>query len=96
MFPVLADGVVIHIHDIVWRFEYPREWLVDGRAWNEACVVRAFLQNDSRYEILFFADWFIHAHSDAVATDLPGLATASSGSLWLRKNMVHTSPTTSA
>jgi hypothetical protein len=43
--PCLADGVYVHIHDISYPFEYPKYWLTDLKwAWNEAYVLRAFLQ----------------------------------------------------
>ncbi len=34
--PIVPVGVYIHIHDIFWAFEYPDEWVYEGRAWNEA------------------------------------------------------------
>jgi len=42
--PRLTPGVLIHIHDVFYPFEYPPEWVYQGRAWNEAYAVRAFLQ----------------------------------------------------
>ena len=54
IFPRLASGVFIHIHDIFYPFEYPAEWLFDGVAWNEAYLLRAFLQFNSEFQIEFF------------------------------------------
>ncbi len=34
--PSLKTGVIVHLHDVLWPFEYPKHWLEDGRAWNEA------------------------------------------------------------
>ena len=34
--PRLSSGVYIHFHDIFYPFEYPKEWVYQGRAWNEA------------------------------------------------------------
>jgi hypothetical protein len=42
--PALRPGVLVHIHDIFWPLDYPAEWYAGGRAWNEAYLVRAFLQ----------------------------------------------------
>ncbi|MFA4930954.1 MAG: class I SAM-dependent methyltransferase [Patescibacteria group bacterium] len=42
--PRLQPGVIIHIHDIIFPFEYPEDWVMSGRAWNEAYLLRAFLQ----------------------------------------------------
>ena len=39
--PRLRRGVFIHIHDIYYPFEYPKKWIYEGRAWNEAYLVRA-------------------------------------------------------
>jgi predicted O-methyltransferase YrrM len=82
--PVLAPGVVIHVHDIFWPFEYPLRWLRAGRAWNELYAMRAFLQNNDRYRILFFADWFVAKHAYLVREQAAPLA-GGSASLWLRK-----------
>ena len=41
--PLLKPGVLIHIHDIFNGFEYPRQWIVDGKSWSEAYLLRAFL-----------------------------------------------------
>ena len=41
--PRLKSGVWVFVHDIPWPFEYPIEWVEEGRAWNEAYTLRAFL-----------------------------------------------------
>jgi hypothetical protein len=52
--PRLKTGVVIHIHDIFFPKEYPREWMVDNfRFWNEQYLLQAFLAFNSHYQILF-------------------------------------------
>ena len=80
--PRLAAGVVVHIHDIFWPFEYPREWLAMGLAFNEAYLVRAFLQYNEAFEITFFNQWAAHTHPEK----LPALCRRNpGGSLWLRK-----------
>jgi len=50
--PILNPGVIIHFHDILWPFEYPKEWFIEGRCWNEAYFLRTFLQYNSRFEII--------------------------------------------
>ena len=53
--PQLAAGVVIHIHDIPYPFEYPGDWIdKENRSWNEAYLLRAFLAFNTSFEILFF------------------------------------------
>lgn len=55
--PTLNSGVIIHIHDIFYPFEYPIEWLKKGRAWNETYLLRAFLQYNNQFEILLFSSY---------------------------------------
>jgi hypothetical protein len=38
--PRLRPGVHIHLHDIIWPFEYARKWVYQGRAWNQAYLLR--------------------------------------------------------
>lgn len=54
IFPRLKKGVYIHLHDIFHLFEYPKDWAFNGRAWNELYLLRAFLQNNEQYKIVYF------------------------------------------
>lgn len=83
VWPALSPGVIVHIHDIFWPFEYPQEWLKEGRSWNEAYFVRAFLAGNTGANILFMNSWFAAKHSAKFHQALP-LATSGS-SLWLHK-----------
>lgn len=85
IFPLLAPGVVIHLHDIFYPFEYPKEWLYEGRAWNEAYVLRAFLQYNSAFEILLMNSFVAQFHRDFLAQHLPACLQNTGASLWLRK-----------
>jgi hypothetical protein len=50
--PRLRPGVLIHLHDIFFPNDYPREWLFDRlQAWNEQYVLQAFLMNNSSYAV---------------------------------------------
>ena len=52
MLPALAPGVLVHFHDVVLPYEYPR-WLIERwGAWNEQYLLQAFLSGNSRYEVL--------------------------------------------
>jgi hypothetical protein len=81
--PRLAPGVLVQVHDVYWPFEYPREWLREGRDWNEDYLVHAFLCHNREWEILLFGSWLWHHHLDLVPESLrsPG-----SGALWLRRS----------
>lgn len=85
--PRLAPGVVIHVHDIFWPFEYPRSWYAEGRAWNEAPFLRSFLMFNQAFEILYFNDYMASFHADDVRRCLPDCLKQAGGSLWLRKRV---------
>jgi hypothetical protein len=85
IFPLLASGVTIHIHDIFYPFEYPKEWVYEGRAWNEAYLLRAFLSNNSRYEIVFWNDYISKFYRGDLERCLPLGLKNSGGAIWLRK-----------
>lgn len=91
--PRLAPGVIVHFHDIPWPFEYPVTWLKNGRAWNEAYALRAFLQYNERFEILFFNDYMASVHEEVMRATMPLTLERSAtnelllpaSSLWLRR-----------
>ena len=51
--PTLSSGVLVDVHDIFWPFEYPADWIREGRAWNEAYLLRAFLSFNPAFKIIF-------------------------------------------
>lgn len=82
--PALPDGVYVHIHDIFWPFDYPRTWLEEGRAWNEAYILHAFLLFNTRFHIALFTDWIARQHRGRIEQLLPAMLGDRGGSLWLR------------
>lgn len=85
--PRLAKGVLIHIHDIIYPFEYPKEWIYDGRAWNEAYLVRAFLQFNTSFKIKYWCSYFEYTNRDLYFQKLPLCQKGAGGSLWLEKTV---------
>ena len=83
--PRLAVGVIVHIHDIFFPFEYQDEWLDAGRSWNESYMLRAFLTNNASYEILLFSSWLWRDQRALVSRYLPEAAALEPGGIWLRK-----------
>ena len=83
--PTLKAGVLVHIHDIYWPFEYPEDWVLSGRAWNEAYLVKAFLQFNSSFEILVFNSYLSIHYKELVQQYLPILSAHAGSSLWIRK-----------
>ena len=83
--PALAPGVLIHIHDVAGNLEYPRDWLEEGRAWNEQYLLRAFLMNNRDYRIELFTAWLSNARHDFLREKMPMCARGGGGQMWLRK-----------
>ena len=83
--PVLAPGVLIHIHDVAGNFEYPREWFEEGRAWNEQYLLRAFLMNNRDYRIELFTAWLFNTKHEIIRQKMPMCARGGGGQIWLRK-----------
>lgn len=84
--PRLKPGVMIHIHDMFWPFEYPRLWAVEeNRSWNEIYLVRALLTNNPDYQIVMFNDFMAKMEADLVHDTFPDFMRASGAALWLRK-----------
>lgn len=83
--PGLRPGVIIHIHDIFYPFEYPSRWVWETRAWNEVYIVRAFLYNNKGYEILLFNNFLNLHHNRLLKKYFPLTQENDGGSLWIRK-----------
>ena len=91
--PRLSAGVHVHFHDIFYPFEYPKEWVYQGRAWNEAYVLRAFLQHNAAFTIEIFNAYLETFHKDTVARMMPlctrysrhSMVPTSAQSIWLKK-----------
>lgn len=90
--PALKSGVLVHIHDVLWPFEYPKQWLDEGRAWNEAYLVRAFLMYNRLFEMIFFNSFIAAHHRNMLERYMPlavrhsaSATTVGNSSLWLRK-----------
>ena len=83
--PVLAPGVLIHIHDVAGNLEYPRDWLDEGRAWNEQYLLRAFLMNNHAYRIELFSAWLWNMKHELIREKMPMCARGGGGQMWLKK-----------
>lgn len=83
--PCLPAGVYIHFHDIMANFDYPMEWIEEGRAWNEAYIVRAFLMFNPVFEIFLFNAYFGFFHKNFLQYHVPQFLENTGGSLWLKK-----------
>ena len=85
--PSLQPGVLVHIHDIFLPDEYPKRWVLEeGRNWNEQYLVRAFLQYNQVFEIVWSSYYMCTRHAAETAAVFPRFPEyGGGGSLWLRR-----------
>lgn len=83
--PILKKGVVIHIHDIFYPFEYPASWFEIGIAWSEAYILRAFLEYNNDYKIKLWCNYLWVSHKKEITEKMPLFSLNPGGSIWLEK-----------
>lgn len=84
--PILNSGVLIHFHDIFWPFENIEAVIDDGRLWNESYVLRAFLQYNTQFRMLYFQNYLKTFYAEEMADNVTALSQGDGSSLWLIKN----------
>lgn len=84
--PVLNKGVIIHIHDIFFPFEYPEDWLFHFRLnWNEIYMIHNFLLFNNAYKIIFFSDYIQIKYADQLKKPASLFYKSRPGSLWIQR-----------
>jgi hypothetical protein len=85
--PRLQPGVYVHFHDIFLPDDYPAKWAIeDGRNWNEQYLIRAFLQYNREFDIVWAANLMATRFTEETSRVFPRFLTlGSGGSLWIRK-----------
>ena len=85
--PHLPSGIYVHFHDVFYPFDYPTEWLQEGRYWNENYFLRAFLSYNCEWSILFFNSYVAFAFSDFINQYMPLCVKNPGGSLYIRREI---------
>ncbi len=83
--PALRPGVLIHLHDIFVRFEYPLDWVIEQRAWTEQYLLRAFLQYNSQFEIVLWPNLLAALDPAGLIAQYPLMVSNAGGAFWMRK-----------
>lgn len=83
--PRLAVGTFVHVHDVFASFEYPIEWLREGRAWNEQYLLRAFLQFNDRFRVRLFGNHMVLRHHNWFQARMPLCLNNPGGAFWMEK-----------
>jgi len=83
--PLLSPGIHIHFHDIFFPFEYPKEWIYEGRAWNEIYMLRTFLQYNNGFRIVLMNTFMERFHEPLFREKMPLCLKNPGGSIWICK-----------
>lgn len=85
--PRLKKGVMVHIHDIFLPDEYPKSWVIDqGRNWNEQYLLRAFLQFNTDWKVMWASHFMGTRHTSAVQDTFPRYPKlGGGGSFWIER-----------
>lgn len=83
--PCLKPGVLIHIHDMFYPFMYPLDWMREGRAYNEAFIVRALLMNSREYQVLAWNDMMLKKCYEEYLENWKRVYMPYGVSMWLQK-----------
>ena len=87
--PNLNKGVIVHIHDIFFPREYPKEWTLVYRNhfFNEQYILQAFLAFNSAFEILWCGSYFHYKYPSMLEETIKNYNrnTVIPGSIWIRK-----------
>jgi hypothetical protein len=82
--PRLPAGVWIHVHDLMWPYDYGPSWVLDdGLSWNEQYLVQAFLMGNAEYRVRLAMRMIEAVYPADVGTFLPHGDVG--GSLWIEK-----------
>jgi len=74
IFPQLASGVYIHIHDIFTPKDYIHSWIAEEvRFWNEQYLLEALLSNTDRYEVVAALNYLKHHNYEDLKNVCPYL-----------------------
>ncbi len=83
--PRLNPGTLIHFHDVFDRFEYPPEWLREGRGWNEQYALRAFLQFNGEFRIKLFTAYLIARPREWFEKHMANCLRSAGGQIWIER-----------
>jgi hypothetical protein len=86
--PVLAPGVLIHVHDVYLPFEYPREFAEERNFfWAEQYLLQAFLAFNPQFEIVVGANALARRFPAETAQLFPSATPGiHPGAFWLRRS----------
>jgi len=90
--PRLKTGVIVHFHDIFFPKHYPKDWILQRRAfWSEQYLLQAFLTYNTHFEVLWCGSYMYRKYLDSLRSIFPSIQGLGfhenyfSSSIWMRK-----------
>jgi predicted O-methyltransferase YrrM len=86
IYPALAAGALVHLHDVFLPNDYPLNWALERfQFWNEQQFLAVMLDNSARYEVVAGLAALFDRDSNFFHELVAGFeGTYSPGSIWLR------------
>ncbi len=82
--PRLKKGVLVHIHDIFFPFDYPEEWVLkEHRFWAEQYLLQAFLIFNSKFKVLYSNSYIAANYLEDLKKTFPKSPYFKGGSIWI-------------
>ena len=86
--PRLKPGVIVHVHDIFFPFDYRRDWVMDElRFWSEQYLLQAFLSFNSEFEVLIANHYLAHYYLEDFKRTFLHSPWWGGGSFWMRRKL---------
>ena len=84
--PRLKPGVIVHVHDIFFPFDYRRDWVLgELRFWTEQYLLQAFLSFNSEFEVLMGNSYLAHYYMQDFKATFTNSPWWGGGSFWMRR-----------
>ena len=84
--PALRDGVIVHVHDVPYPFEYCSDWIfAKNFSWNEAYALRAFLMYNAKFSVYFWGNLVSASFPELVQATVPAGVKIIQSAVWLKK-----------
>ncbi len=83
--PTLRPGVLVHVHDIHFPFDYPTELISDRNVyWTEQYLLHAYLIGNRTSEVVFGSRYCGHVFPDETGHAFPSVSRPGGASFWIR------------
>ncbi|MFA5933010.1 MAG: class I SAM-dependent methyltransferase [Microgenomates group bacterium] len=84
--PRLNKGVIIHIHDIFFPFDYPKDWIIkEHRSWGEQYLLQAFLMFNDSFKIIYSNSFMGYKYLKNVKKVFSKSPFYKGGSIWIQR-----------